>query len=369
VKSRPGWPFGMRSLLVPAIVALAAILAGCAGPATTTSSSTSAPAPLPAVPSVPKVDAKQLLADLNAFSTQFPERWGTVATHEGARGWIASQFKGAGLDTFRVNYTTGGLAQADVVGVHWGQVRDQIVVVGGHYDTTHWDCIADESLPPPAGCAGHKTSAGAYDDGSGTMITVQLAKAFANATPYYTTVFVTYDGEERGLEGCTAFIEAVTDGKTPLGNVTFRAALDMDMFGITWPGTMAPIQVLHNSPVLYGIFDAARRNLTVPDDMVYQKDLVTLGSSDFQDYFDKDVPTIFFSSDFGKFAAPGPVPANAPMAYYPFWHLEDTYTTMVVAAGSEANLQAGFTTAVTLSADMLHAMAYDPGLVLEGGSA
>jgi len=355
----------MRSLLVASIVAAVALIAGCAGPAMTTTSTTTAPAPTYAMPAMPKTNAVQLLADLNEFSTKFPERWGTLDTHEGARGWLDAQFKGAGLQTFRVNYTKGGLQQADVVGIHWGLVRDQIVVVGGHFDTTHWDCIADESLPQPAGCAGHKTSAGAYDDGSGTMITVQLAKAFANVTPYYTTVFAAYDGEERGLEGCGAFIEAVQDGSTPLGNVTFRGALDMDMFGITYPGTQAPIEVLHNSQALYNVFDAERKNLTVPDDMVYQKDLVTLGSSDFALYFQQDVPTIFFSSDFGQFAAPGPVPAHAPMAYYPFWHLEDTYTTMTLAAGSEANLEAGFTTASTIGAAVLHAMADDPNLKLD----
>ncbi|MCA1818902.1 MAG: M28 family peptidase, partial [Halobacteriales archaeon] len=272
------------------------------------------------------------------------------------------QFAHDGLQTWRQNFTAAGLDQANIVGIQWGVVTDQVVVVGAHYDTTHQDCT--RRLQPVAGCVGHKTSQGAYDDGSGVLLVQHLAKVFANVSSYYTVAFVEYDGEERGTEGASAFAEAMVDGSSPFGNATLRAVLDMDMFGITWPGTNAPIQVLHNSDALLGVFDTARKAIGVPDDMVYHEDLLTLGSSDFQVYFDQGVPTIFFSSDFGQFAAPGPVPAHLPWGYYPFWHFEDRYETMVVAAGSEANLQAGFQTAADVGAAVLHAMADDPALVL-----
>ncbi|MEA3203362.1 MAG: hypothetical protein QOI63_1037, partial [Thermoplasmata archaeon] len=90
----------------------------------------------------------------------------------------------------------------------------------------------------------------------------------------------------------------------------------------------------------------------------------TLGSSDFQVYFNLNVSTAFFSSDFGRVAPPGS-PAPLPMAAYPNWHLDDPYATMEAMAGGAAALQQGFTTAATLAAAELHAMADQPTLALD----
>src|SRR5204863_9470968 len=102
--------------------------------------------------------------------------------------------------------------------------------------------------------------------------------------------------EEKGTQGAQAFAQSVAEGTSPLGNITLHGALDIDMFGITWPGTNAPTQILDNSAALHKVFDDTRKAIGMPDSMAYCSDIATLGSSDFQQYFDAKVPTVFFSS-------------------------------------------------------------------------
>jgi Zn-dependent M28 family amino/carboxypeptidase len=358
----------MRTLAVLAVLLLAG-LAGCLQGSTPTTSLPAKPDPAKyVVPAVPKVDAAALLSDLKSFAVAYPQRRDNLPTHEGARAAIAKAFADDGLTVWRQNFTKGGLRQTNVVGVHWGAVRDQWVVVGGHYD----DCLVGSTPsagpvprePNPARCATDSQSQGAYDDGSGTMMVLHLAQAWAHVPSYYTIAFVAYDGEERGTQGAQTFAEEMLTGNTTFGEVRFHAALDIDMFGITWPGSNAPTQILDNSNALHKVFDDTRRAIGMPDSMVYCQDMVTLGSSDFQVYFNLNVSTAFFSSDFGKVAPPGS-PAPLPMAAYPNWHLVDTYATMEAEAGGATALQQGFTTAATIAAAELHAMADQPTLVLD----
>lgn len=308
-------------------------------------------------PAQPTLDAATVLASLQAFSEAYPQRHDNLPTHEGARQAIAQQFAAAGLTVWRHDFDGSGLPQANIVGVKWGVDRDNWVVVGAHYDTTHDDCIV-AGFAGSAECPAHAAaSTGAYDDGSGTILVVELGKLWANVSNYYTIAFVAYDGEERGLEGAKAFVEAATTGPLgPFGNVTLRGALDIDMFGITWPGTDTPTQILDNSAALHAVFHEARTAIGMPDDMYYCGDLRELGSSDFQEYFDREIPVVFFSSDFGKWTPPGS-PVSSPQAVYPNWHLADTYATMEANAGGATPLLQGFETASTLAAAELHALA------------
>jgi len=335
------------------------LFAGCTQTSAPNTTQTTPPPTSLYPATAPSFAASALLADLKTFATQFPVRNDNVPTHEGARQWIAKQWSDAGLTVWRQNFTSGNLPQANIVGIKWGTDRSSLIVVGGHYDTTHWDCIADSRLPDPAKCAGHEASQGAYDDGSGTIMSVELGKRWANVTTPYTVAFVTYDGEERGLQGAGAFVENVTGGGSIFGNVTIRGALDIDMFGITWPGTNAPVQILDNSNALHKVFKDTQAAIGMPADMYYCGDMVTLGSSDFQVFFDQKIPVVFFSSDFGKYSPPG-APAAAPEAYYPNWHFVDTYDTMQAEAGGATQLEQGFTTAVSFATAELHALADTP---------
>lgn len=383
-----------RPLALLAILLTAAVLAGCLegsdsgkGPVTLVSSDDYV------VPAVPSVDAVALLADHAAFVTEHNERAANRPTHESARQALLAYFDSYGLETYRHNFTSGGLEQANLVGIQWGAVRDQWVVVGGHYDTITDDCLV--GTLPVVGvenpCVGRRLSQGAYDDGSGTMMTVHLAKAFADVEPYYTMAFVAYDGEERGTQGAAAFVQDFAIGNedglfpTPYGQIKVVGAIDLDMVGINWPGTMAPMNVLTNSEHAYAVADGKRIEMGWPDEQWIRKEGLKLGSSDYARFWEvggatgegiDPIPTIFFISDFEEIGlanlggmtpeeahtptAPDGAPAS--LGVYPFWHAQDTVETMTAMAGGEDALLAGFQSAVDVAAHVLHAMAYQPEL-------
>jgi len=356
----------MRAILTLTVL-LAAAFAGCTG---------SEPGPTPddleveyEVPEVPGVDAGALLADLQLFSGTFSQRADNLPDHEGARDWLADRFAAAGLDVWRQEFESG-IAQENIVGVHWGEVKDEWVVVGAHYDMVTTDCAAQ--------CVTRAYSEGAYDDGSGTLMTVHLAEAFANVSTYYTIAFVAFDGEERGLRGSGAFVEGVSvdqdhpftdEAGDPL-QVTFRGMVDLDMIGLNWPGVDAPVYFDHNSPEMKAYIEGRVAELGMPAEMIkYQG--ISLGRSDYAHFMDKGVPTGFFISDFEEWQLPADLPVTVPCqspmpecTAYPFWHLEDTWDTMVLMAGSEEDLRAGFQTAVDLAGGLVHFLSADPETTL-----
>jgi hypothetical protein len=363
----------MRSLVVLALLGLAT-LAGCM--------STTDPGDDPAdgrpsetaytPPEMPRVDVVEMLADHANFVRDNSDRRDNTVDHENARIGLMERFESYGLEAYRQDFTNG-IDQANIIGIKWGVVRDEWVVVGGHYDIVNTPpCV--EQLP---NC--ELQTEGAYDDGSGTMMSVHLGKAFANVTPYYTMAFVGYDGEERGTQGARAFVNAfVTGGEdgdnftTPYGQIKVHGAVDLDMVGLNWPGVQAPINVIDNSEAAYAAADNARNAMGWPDDQWKRKDGLQLGSSDYARFWEVTaeqggpIPTIFFISDFEELGAPnaaggeGPQVAYTPFGAYPFWHLEDTVETMTLMAGNEENLRAGFQSASDLATAVLYAMACQP---------
>ncbi|MES2153649.1 MAG: M20/M25/M40 family metallo-hydrolase [bacterium] len=365
----------MRNLLAPLAVAVMTltVLSGCSTPqAPVEAPPIVAPAgPDPAayvVPPVPHVDAAALLADHAAFVTKNNLRADNVPTHESARVDLLAHFASYGLDTYRFNFTTG-IPQADIMGVKWGVDREHWVFVGGHYDTTTWDKAATHSMGDSA------VSQGAYDDGSGTMIAVHLAKAFSNVTPYYTIAFVAYDGEERGIQGAAAIVDDVTGGNSTVAahfgvpRITIVGDLDLDMVGINWPGTSAPIDLMTNSKAQSAQIHAQWKKLGYPDNQLIEKDGLKLGSSDYSAFWRQDqptIPTVFFISDFeeiGVGSAPDAV--QTPFGAYPFWHMTDTVETMTAMAGGPGPLEQGFDTAANLGAFVVHSMACQPLVKLD----
>jgi Zn-dependent M28 family amino/carboxypeptidase len=324
-----------------------------------------------AVPDVPAVDAAALLADLQSFAATYSIRASNTADHEGARDWLAAQFESSGLTVWRHDFETD-IPQQNIVGIKWGEVRDEWVVVGGHYDMVTTDCIIGSIVGLPEGttCVTRPLSQGAYDDGSGTMMTVHLAKAFADVPTYYSIAFVAFDGEERGLQGSGAFAEAIVDdaipdGLVPGGHVRVRGMLDLDMIGLNWPGVDAPIYFDANAQGLRDVVEQKRVEQGMPDDMIEYTG-ISLGRSDYAHFFDMGVPTGFLISDFEKWQLPADLPYTVQpsglpiVGAYPFWHLEDTYETMTLMAGSAEDLQAGFQTAVDIAATVTHALAAQP---------
>jgi Zn-dependent M28 family amino/carboxypeptidase len=76
------------------------------------------------------------------------------------------------------------------------EAAKRILVVGGHYDTRASDPLDAVSDAP-----------GANDDGSGTALTMELARVMSRYEFDATVVFIAFAGEEQGLLGATAWAE------------------------------------------------------------------------------------------------------------------------------------------------------------------
>lgn len=340
----------MRALTVLALLTLTAS-AGCVSPEDGADEEGD---DAPVTGSAPKVDVVPLLSDLRAFAEGNPSRADNHPDHEGARQFLAAKFEAYGLEVYRQEFYQG-INQANIVGIKWGELRDEWVVVGGHYDI-----VRMPSCPDGLSCPTGTTSQGMYDDGSGTIMTLHLAKAFAQLDTRYTIAFVAFDGEERGLQGSGNFSEAFPAGQTPYGNVTFHAMLDLDMFGLNCPGVDAPIYFDSNAAELDAVVDELVAGLGFPCEVKHQG--ISLGRSDYAHFFDLGVPTGFFISSFEEYQAPGDAPAAGQQPVsgldaYPFWHTQDTWDTMVLMAGTEADVAAGFDAAVNLASGVLWHMA------------
>ncbi len=358
----------MRTLMLTALLLVAGI-AGCINDSDDSNGSIPSPAAYVAdgIPDVPAVDAQWTTDTLQTFVKTYPERASNLDHHTGARDWIADQFEGFGLEVYRQQFTSG-IDQENILGILWGEVTDEWVVVGGHYDMTTTDCAVPDN-PVTGECVTRPFSEGAYDDGSGTLQTVALAKAFTEQyaetgiKPYYTMVFSPFDGEERGLQGSRAFADAIRGDIEPFpyhdGNIRIRGMLNLDMAGLNWPGTEAPLYFDENSEVLRQSVEEWRIEMGMPDDMI-QYTGISLGRSDYANFFALGVPTGFFISDFEEWQLPADLPLVIPQGAYPFWHVEDTWETMVLMAGSEEDLTAGFATILDLSARILHQFAFMP---------
>ena len=71
---------------------------------------------------------------------------------------------------------------------------------------------------------------GAYDNGTGTRVLMDLARSFAKVRTHRTLVFAWYNGEEEGALASAAMAEDFAAREVPV-----TAYLGFDMVGIAWP--------------------------------------------------------------------------------------------------------------------------------------
>jgi hypothetical protein len=185
-----------------------------------------------------------LLERLVSFNTRFtmsdPDPAGRGIG--GARQWIFDELSRASprlhvsFDTYQVAAQGERILRPvelrNVVAVLPGRSRRR-VYVSGHYDT-----VARLVNPPAsAGSAGpagmhwnvsDNPSPGANDDGSGTVLTMELARVFATSGIDFdaTLVFIAFAGEEEGLVGAALHAAKAKAEATPID-----AVLNNDIVG------------------------------------------------------------------------------------------------------------------------------------------
>jgi hypothetical protein len=169
---------------------------------------------------------KAAFKNLKTLVYNYPDRKVGSENAGASAQWINRQFDKMGLQSHleEFTYSTGDetadlggnplavslkdlykeVAGINVVGVSKGETGE-VILVGAHRD------IAGSVQ-------------GAEDNGTGTVTMLELARVLTTEPHYYTYMFVSFDGEETGLNGSAAFVRRHV--RTP-----FRLAFILDMTG------------------------------------------------------------------------------------------------------------------------------------------
>ncbi len=105
------------------------------------------------------------------------------------------------------------LALNNILGKIEGKRKDEIVIVGAHYDHLGIDPML----------SGDQIYNGADDNASGVSAVLQIARAFlaTGEQPERTVIFAFWDGEEKGLLGSRAFVQSFPEIKNVKGYLNF----------------------------------------------------------------------------------------------------------------------------------------------------
>ena len=158
----------------------------------------------------PAVTGKAIVDGVEEFSAGYPLRITGTPVQRDATAAIAEEVAALGYAVETKTYD--GVLQA-VVATKKGTTRPrEHIVFGGHVDTMVG------------------TVEGAYDNGTGTRLLMDLARSYAEVRTHRTLQFAWYNGEE---EGALASGRMAADYKERGVEVT--AFLGFDMVGIGWP--------------------------------------------------------------------------------------------------------------------------------------
>jgi len=172
-------------------------------------------------PPLPALDSAQLLRDLGVLAADSMEgrRVGTPGGAK-ARAYLLSRLNAIGIAplgaALEAPFSTTGrggntIAGVNLVGVVRGsRVPDRYVVLTAHYDHV--------------GVRNNEIYRGADDNASGTSGVLAIAKWLKANPPQHSVVIALFDGEESGLLGARAFVEAAP---VPLDRMIANVNLDM----------------------------------------------------------------------------------------------------------------------------------------------
>jgi len=157
------------------------------------------------------------------------------------------------------------------------ELREEVVIVGAHYDHMGKDNRG-------------RVYGGADDNASGTAGVMELARAFRNLKkkPKRTILFILFTAEEKGLLGSKYYVE---NPLFPLEKTV--AMINLDMIG---RNDMDQISIIgkYQYPKLFSIFDSTNRE-TVNFDLNFAVEEF-IRQSDHFPFMRKDIPTVFFNS-------------------------------------------------------------------------
>lgn len=268
-------------------------------------------------------DAARCVTDLEAFTALAPRRYENQFQHGAAKDWLEQEFRAAGLTVSRQDFTgtsqvpgQAPVAGQNILGVLPGREANRTLVFGAHYDSAV------------------SAYGAAYDDGSGTLIVVELARALAKYNFTHTLVFAAWDQEEAGLVGSGYYVQDALDrGEQVDLNINF------DMAGINWPAKFlgavdVDVQALFGGEgdAPYGAaWNAVVAHLGDPPESSTVTTGGASGPSDHGSFLDGGYRAVWVH--------------GAVIGNYPMYHNADTVDAMIADVGGDrAMLVAGFDT-------------------------
>ncbi len=169
---------------------------------------------------VDSVDTGRWFADLTTLADWDRSSYGSELAL--SRAWIESRFNTLGLSVSAPAFTMPGsgggqISVNNVIGRWTGtEFPDQWIIVGGHYDSRNSNINSTINTP------------GAEDNASGCAGVIELARVLVAFEPERSILFMCYAGEEQGLYGSKAHVQAL-QASGDLAKV--QAVVTMDMIG------------------------------------------------------------------------------------------------------------------------------------------
>ncbi|HSE41781.1 MAG TPA: M28 family peptidase, partial [Acidobacteriota bacterium] len=147
-------------------------------------------------------DHLKIIKDLSALG---PRVYDTEASRKAAE-YIRNQLVTYGIQGVQFQEIPNARMAVNVVAVIPGKDPTKQIIIGSHHD----------SVPG---------APGAYDDGGGTSVMLNVAKHFTSMQPPYTLVFCSFDGEEVRFNGSIAYAKSLT--KEQRQRTLFMLCLEM----------------------------------------------------------------------------------------------------------------------------------------------
>lgn len=174
----------------------------------------------------PPVDGGRAREWWDVWVNAHPMRLAGSPTNIQASEEIAAALAEAGYETSvvyyvpRVGESPAPAGIRTIIGVKEGKTQpDHVIAWLAHYDSASSTIYA------------------AYDDGSGTATTLEVARALASYDNEKTLMAIFFDGEEEGLVASQAFVQDVTNDPSKV----FDLVIGLDMTGINCPGHEWPL--------------------------------------------------------------------------------------------------------------------------------
>jgi len=155
-------------------------------------------------------------------------------------------------------------------------LRDEVVVVGAHYDHLGVDSRG-------------RVGFGADDNASGTAVLIEVAEALAASAPRRSVALCAFASEEDGLHGSKAFC-----ADPPVSASALVAMINLDMVGRGAPREVAIIGVKRNPDFERVLKRARKASETGVRKLVLRKGEELFTRSDHYPFHQRGVPAVFF---------------------------------------------------------------------------